>query len=476
MCSVPARVRTNPAKAARGRRTPPDAGTPRRRSLAIGLALTFAAAAAGDAVAHGLDAFAPATGWITVSNCNDSGPGSLREAMTFAMDGDFVDAQALACGTITLTTGQIHVAANDVTLGGPGADALTITNGGGNKYDGRIFAHSGTGIFVVAGATLSDGAAAGSAHAADALGGCIYSDGTVVLSAGVVKNCSARASTDVYGNAGMAGGGGIFAHTVILTSSTVSGCLVSSVLAFGNGGGGVMATDALRMFSSELRDNLETGTKYGGGGAFVGGLMATSGPPYTSIVDSTIAGNGAANGGGLALGGNVSIRNSTISGNAAAAYGGGLVTGQSCDAIQIAVLNSTIVGNRSDDALDGGVHLGGCPILHSTLIAGNVPNDLVGDAHISGENNLVSLATPVTPALPQGTIVADPRLGPLAYNGGPTRTHALRGDSPAIDRGSNLAPALGYDQRGYDHLRMAGAGADIGAFEFSDRIFQDGFD
>ena len=35
-----------------------------------------------------------------------------------------------------------------------------------------------------------------------------------------------------------------------------------------------------------------------------------------------------------------------------------------------------------------------------------------------------------------GTFAApiDPRLGPLAKNGGPTRTHALLPDSPAIDR------------------------------------------
>lgn len=458
-----------PANACAGRRSERRACAPRRRALVASLALVFSVAAADGPATRG-------NGWVTVSNCNDGGPGSLREAMAVAIDNDFVDARALACGTITLTTGQIYVAADDVTLAGPGAGALTVTNGGGSKYDGRIFSHSGTGILAVVGMTLSDGAAAGSAQSPDALGGCIYSNGTVVLSNGIVKNCSARASTDVYGNAGMAGGGGIFAHAVILTSSTVSGCLASSVLAFGTGGGGVMATDELRMFSSELRDNVETGTKYGGGGAFVGGLLANAGSPHTSIVYSTIAGNSAANGGGLSLGGDVSIRNSTISGNSAVGYGGGIVTGQGCDVIQIAVLNSTIAGNHSDDALDGGAHLGGCVTLHSTIIAGNTPNDLVGDAQISGSNNLVGLATPVTPALPQGTIVADPRLGPLAHNGGSTRTHALRGNSAAIDNGNNVAPALGYDQRGFDYPRAAGAGPDIGAYELQDGIFRDGFD
>jgi hypothetical protein len=62
----------------------------------------------------------------------------------------------------------------------------------------------------------------------------------------------------------------------------------------------------------------------------------------------------------------------------------------------------------------------------------------------------------------------DPRLGPLANNGGPTRTHALLAGSPAIDRGSNTgAPA--DDQRGFRRIKDgngdARAVADIGAFE-----------
>jgi hypothetical protein len=57
----------------------------------------------------------------------------------------------------------------------------------------------------------------------------------------------------------------------------------------------------------------------------------------------------------------------------------------------------------------------------------------------------------------------DPRLGPLANNGGPTLTMALLPGSPAIDAGNtSLAPAT--DQRGFS--RPAGLAADIGAFEY----------
>jgi hypothetical protein len=61
---------------------------------------------------------------------------------------------------------------------------------------------------------------------------------------------------------------------------------------------------------------------------------------------------------------------------------------------------------------------------------------------------------------------ADPLLAPLANNGGPTRTHALNAGSPAINAGSNPL-SLPTDQRGPGFLRVAGAAADMGAYEVS---------
>jgi hypothetical protein len=58
----------------------------------------------------------------------------------------------------------------------------------------------------------------------------------------------------------------------------------------------------------------------------------------------------------------------------------------------------------------------------------------------------------------------DPLLGPLANNGGPTKTHALLPGSPAINHGANPA-GLTFDQRGSPFLRAFGGGVDIGAFE-----------
>jgi len=64
----------------------------------------------------------------------------------------------------------------------------------------------------------------------------------------------------------------------------------------------------------------------------------------------------------------------------------------------------------------------------------------------------------------------DPRLGPLADNGGPTKTHALLPGSPAIDHGDfrlavdQFETPLFFDQRGFS--RSAGVSVDIGAYEF----------
>ena len=66
--------------------------------------------------------------------------------------------------------------------------------------------------------------------------------------------------------------------------------------------------------------------------------------------------------------------------------------------------------------------------------------------------------------VPPDTISADPRLAPLAEYGGPTRTHLLLSDSPAINRGSNLLNRA-YDQRGPEFPRVKGAFPDIGAIE-----------
>jgi hypothetical protein len=61
---------------------------------------------------------------IIVTNTNDSGPGSLRQALVDANDGDTIDATGIS-GVITLTTGELLVD-KSVTINGAGADLLAV--------------------------------------------------------------------------------------------------------------------------------------------------------------------------------------------------------------------------------------------------------------------------------------------------------------------------------------------------------------
>ena len=60
---------------------------------------------------------------ITVTNTNDSGPGSLRQALAVAHDSDRIT--FAVSGVITLTSGGLVVTKN-VTISGPGANQLSI--------------------------------------------------------------------------------------------------------------------------------------------------------------------------------------------------------------------------------------------------------------------------------------------------------------------------------------------------------------
>jgi Ca2+-binding RTX toxin-like protein len=141
--------------------------------------------------------------------------------------------------------------------------------------------------------------------------------------------------------------------------------------------------------------------------------------------------------------------NSTISGNRAQEHGGGIFARQ-LPAITLA--NTTITDNTADadgggtPGDGGGVHLepgfSGTFALRNSILAGNVDPtsdpDCFGPVSSLGNNLIgqVSAGCGFTPTTGDqtGTPASplNPRLGPLANNGGPTQTHALLKGSPAI--------------------------------------------
>jgi len=199
-----------------------------------------------------------------------------------------------------------------------------------------------------------------------------------------------------------------------------------------------------------------------------------------SISNSTFANNSAScDGGGLENFGTVSITSSTFANNSASERGGGLDSQEGT----VTISNSTIANNSGSDG--GGLDLwrGRVTISNSTVAdnAGGGLENVTGTVSISGSilantsgncfsaggtyiDNGYNLSSGgcITSAT---SLQANPKLGPLASNGGPTQTMALLKGSPAIDYIS-LALCPKTDQRGHKRPDNPHESAcDIGAFE-----------
>ena len=97
---------------------------------------------------------APTTTFV-VTNCDDSGAGSLRDAVNSAVSGDVIDLTQLGCSTITLTSGTVASSANDLTLIGPGVTDLAILGVPSNNES--VIYHTGYGTLSISGMVISGG-------------------------------------------------------------------------------------------------------------------------------------------------------------------------------------------------------------------------------------------------------------------------------------------------------------------------------
>jgi hypothetical protein len=220
-----------------------------------------------------------------------------------------------------------------------------------------------------------------------------------------------------------------------------------------------------------------------------GMIFHNSGRSPLVIVDSTIADNVTWAGGATAIqsDGALTITNSTISGNRGDVdgnYPALYLTGAAPSYLD----HVTISGNLTEREGDGGsqavlvVSNRSSIEIHASIIAGNQDGlgGVTNDCQITDEGRIISLGYNLvgnadlcswTPATGDqlGTLAAplDPRLGPLADNGGPTLTHALLPGSPALDAADpNDCPPV--DQRGVP--RPQGPACDIGAFEAESQV------
>jgi predicted outer membrane repeat protein len=257
-------------------------------------------------------------------------------------------------------------------------------------------------------------------------GGAIDSEGGDIT----LTSCVVSHDTATNGQGGGFADGGGTGNTTTVTDTTVD-----SNTAGGNGGGIAASGGTLIMTCSTVSNN-RSGSD--GGGIYLGVVF---GGPASSIVNCTISGNGAANaGGGIASDAtnNITITNDTIAFNFSALGGGLAQTGN---------LGLITIGN--------------------TIIAKNIattdPDVYTNPFAIEDAGHNLVFTDPQSLFTDPSDIVGiDPLLGPLANNGGPTKTHALLKGSPAINTGDDsLAPST--DQRGVK--RPQGPHVDIGAYE-----------
>lgn len=265
---------------------------------------------------------------------------------------------------------------------------------------------------------------------------------------------------------------------VFITKSS-SGVLVRDVLKNNSGGfgGGISNQGFLQVFDTTISDN----TSFNFGGALQNLGSA-------EIGNSTLNGNFAPNAGGAifnATGANLTIYNTTISDNRTNRAGGGIQNQGNAY-----INNSTIAGNSADseesvgDYGGGGIiNVGGNVFIRNTIIAGNSDYpagaseapDCTGTItsyrhNLIGNNKNCTFVASVGDQVGTPGAPINPLLGPLADNGGPTRTHRLLPGSPAVNAGSTVQDdsdavyaCREKDQRGYN--RALGGRCDIGAYE-----------
>jgi hypothetical protein len=454
-------------------------------ALPLGLLLAFVPAGVAAAAA------------VNVTNCRDSGAGSLRNAVAGASSGERVEF-ALSCRLITETTGSITLATS-LTIEGPGANTLAVNSEGAkpifvvgrgvtativgltmkNDAGGGI---SNSGTLTVTDSTLSgDGGESGA-------GGAIYNYlGTLTVRHSTLVDNGAHPGIDGGGIDSAGGavtvvgttlsgngkhaqfGGGISINGGTLA---VSGSTLSDNGSATTAGGGIVANGQVTVAGTMFSDNAANT----GGGIFVNsGTLAVTKSTFTA--NSSSGGVNTGGGGGIYSNGVLTVRDSTFSGNRANDGGGGI-----SNAGTLRLSDSTLSGNRSPGPTGGGggVYNFGVTaiIIHSTLTDNVAPAGQGGgifsrhgvvtvtasivansgaalDCRVTvgtladGGYNLdddrscgFSDAHHSTSGTPAGLVQR------LADNGGPTQTVTLASQSAAINHVTSASACAGNDQRG----------------------------
>jgi probable HAF family extracellular repeat protein len=311
--------------------------------------------------------------WVpsTVTNLNDAGAGSLRQAILDTPAGGKVDFQPGLTGTITLTTGELAVN-KDLTVAGPGAGTVTIS---GNQSS-RVFDLTSTQATVsLGGLTIANGSAQAGA-------GVYIAGGKVSISACVLDANQATSSN--FGGNAQGGGLYIAAGTVDITNSALSADQATGGNGANGGAGGLgeggavfIATGTVNLANSALSANQATGGNGGNGANGGAGGLGEGGAVFiatgtVNLANSALSAN-------QATGGNGGNSLNQMGGNGGLGAGGGMfVYGGTVDVTDSAISDSHATGGNAGtgrtpgvggDGAGGALHVatGTVRLIHSTL-------------------------------------------------------------------------------------------------------------
>ena len=332
---------------------------------------------------------------FTVTNTNDSGPGSLRQAVldaNAAAGSDtivFDPAVFNSPQTITLAAQLVSNAVPEtdtLTIVGPGRDLLTISGNGVT----RILQHQGSRTMSISGMTLTKGLGSGNGGALNNSGTMTvtsvhFKENTATSEGGGIANGSgatlhvsdcvftsnASTGTNINGN----GGGGLWSRSGIVTVTSCTFQANSS-----KGGGGTLRLEEGGVYT--LTDVLITNSTSGAAGNGDGGGAIWSSGQLTMrgcVIGTSTAGENT-DGGGILNEGQLTVIDSYVSGNTATRNGGGIYHGATAAGDLLSITNSTINGNVANANLNntgygGGIYVAGAD--NTTITRSTINNNRV---------------------------------------------------------------------------------------------------
>ncbi len=434
---------------------------------------------------------------LTVTNGNDVGPGSLRQAMIDSCDGGSI---TYAGNITTYLNSQLDIGKRLTIDGGPYSATVSGDSGNDGSRNVRAFNISAGSVVTLAHLNITQCYNSDRGSGANNFGtltviGCNFSNNAGDFGGAAINSnegsLTVRDSTFTNNSGAYGGAINVFRGTMFIQTSAFTN---NSAL---NGGG---AIDYYRL-PSDLDPNPMTilTSTFSGNSSWYGGAIEIQNIPLTigncvftrntarstggaifydvhnyagtvrniTIDNSTFAENVAAQEqGSIAWGGGgiynylgaMTIRNSTFFSNSSRLTDGGAIH----SGYSLSLLNSTLIGNSSgvSDYVGGLFNNGGLNI-QNTIIAGSGPGAdcrAIGTSSVTNINNLIEDGSCSADGV--NFFSGDPEVGPPADNGGGFLTHALLPGSRAIDSGSGC---LATDQRGV--ARPQGGACDRGALE-----------